>query len=61
LGEFLLMYDEVRRAPDPDRMLLEFLQTTYQTGARLANWDRSELERDHSTEGGSDGPNLLAS
>jgi hypothetical protein len=61
LGEFLLMYDEVRRASDPDRMLLQFLQTTYQTGARLANWDRSELERDHSTEGGSDGPNLLAS
>ena len=55
------MYDDLRRAPEPERTLLEFLQTTYETGARLANWDRAELERDHSTEGGSNGARLLAS
>jgi hypothetical protein len=59
LGEFLLMYDEVRRAADPERMLLQFLQTTYAAGARLANWDRAELEIGHS-EGDSHGAELLA-
>jgi hypothetical protein len=44
LGEFLLMYDDVRRAADPERTLMEFLQSTYDAGARLANWNRTELE-----------------
>jgi hypothetical protein len=44
LGEFLLPYDAVRRAHDPDRVLLEFLQTTYDAAALLAHWDRDGLE-----------------
>jgi hypothetical protein len=39
------MYDDVRRASLPDEPLLEFLQSTYEAGARLANWDRAALER----------------
>ena len=44
LGEFLLPYDDVRKAPNPDTMLLEFLQTTYEAAADTAKWDRKELE-----------------
>ena len=45
LGEFILPYDAVRNAPDPDRLLLGFLQETYQAAADLAKWDRRALER----------------
>lgn len=44
LGEFLLPYEAVRTAPDPDAYLLEFLQSTYEAAADLADWDRSALE-----------------
>ncbi len=46
LGEFLLMYDEVRKSPSPRETLLEFLQSTYEAGANLAGWDRKALERE---------------
>ena len=45
LSEFILMYDEVRRAESPRGALLEFLESTYAAGATLANWDRKALER----------------
>ncbi|HEX9057303.1 MAG TPA: DUF5996 family protein [Ktedonobacterales bacterium] len=45
LGEFILPYDAVRTAADPDAMLLDFAQTTYEAGAMLARWDRPALER----------------
>jgi hypothetical protein len=45
LREFVLPYDEVRRAQSPDRFLLEFLQSSYDVLARLARWDRDALER----------------
>jgi hypothetical protein len=45
LHEFLLMYDEVRQAESPRRALLDFLQSTYNAGANLANWERNALER----------------
>jgi hypothetical protein len=43
--EFLLMYDDVRRAPSPRQAILDFLQSTYDAGADLAHWDRKQLER----------------
>jgi hypothetical protein len=43
--EFLLMYDEVRRATSPADEILEFAQSTYEAGANLAGWDRRALER----------------
>ncbi|HLN10332.1 MAG TPA: DUF5996 family protein, partial [Xanthobacteraceae bacterium] len=45
LGEFLLPYDAVRTAPDPDATLLAFLDSTYEAAAAAAQWDRSSLER----------------
>jgi hypothetical protein len=45
LGEFVLPYEAVRTAPDPDATLLEFLQSTYVAAADLADWDRDALER----------------
>jgi Family of unknown function (DUF5996) len=45
MKEFLLMYDDVRRAASPRQALLSFLQSTYDAAANLAHWDRKELER----------------
>lgn len=45
LSEYLLLYDDVRTAADPDAALMDFLQSTYEAGATLANWDRESLER----------------
>ncbi len=44
LGQFLLPYDVVRTAPDPDATLLAFLQSTYEAAANSAGWDRAALE-----------------
>jgi hypothetical protein len=45
LGEFVLPYELVRRADDPDGLLLECLQSTYEAAATTAHWDRAALER----------------
>ena len=45
LGEFVLPYDAVRNAADPEQALMEFCQSTYDAGADLAHWPRQELER----------------
>jgi hypothetical protein len=45
LREFILPYDTVRLAPNPEKTLLQFLQTTYEAGATLGRWDRQALER----------------
>ncbi|MFY9639732.1 MAG: DUF5996 family protein [Rhodomicrobium sp.] len=45
LGEFLLPYEAVRNASDPDATLLAFLNSTYEAAAQNANWDRAALER----------------
>jgi hypothetical protein len=44
-NEFFLMYDDVRLSRAPEQALLEFFQSTYETGANLAHWDRASLER----------------
>ena len=44
LGEFILPYDAVRTAAQPDQALLEFLQSTYEAAANAARWDRQALE-----------------
>lgn len=45
LGEFILPYEAVRTADEPDAALLEFLQSSYEAAADLAAWDRNQLER----------------
>jgi hypothetical protein len=44
LHEFILPYDDVRTASDPDGLLLNFLTETYGSAADNAHWDRSALE-----------------
>jgi hypothetical protein len=44
LGEFILMYDEVRRAKEPRAALRRFLDTTYAATAQRGGWDRAALE-----------------
>jgi len=44
LGEFLLPYEAVRRADDPEAMLMSFLESTYSAAADLGRWDRGALE-----------------
>jgi hypothetical protein len=44
LGEFILPYDTVRTAADPDALLLDFLSTTYAAAAEAGGWDRPALE-----------------
>jgi hypothetical protein len=45
LKEFLLMYEDVRRAVSPRQALLDFLESTYAAGADFGRWNRKELER----------------
>jgi hypothetical protein len=45
LGEFVLPYDAVRTAADPDQALLSFLQSTYDAAADLAQWDKAALRQ----------------
>jgi hypothetical protein len=44
LGEFVLTYEAVRKAVDPDWLLLDFLQSTYAAAADRGAWDRAALE-----------------
>lgn len=45
LGEFILMYEDVRKLASPSATLLDFCQSTYEAAANLGNWDRKALER----------------
>jgi hypothetical protein len=45
MREFILPYEAVRQADNPDETLLEFFQSTYEAAANLGNWDRAALER----------------
>lgn len=49
LGEFVLDYEEVRRSADPQKTVLEFLQSTYAAAADAAGWDRARLDRTDAT------------
>ena len=45
MGLFLLLYEDVRNASDPEATLTQFLESTYEAEANLAQWDRAALER----------------
>jgi hypothetical protein len=49
LGEYLLMYDDVRAAASPTAALLAFCESTYEAAANLGGWDRPALERSSNT------------
>jgi hypothetical protein len=52
LREFILPYEVMREAASPDRVLLDFLQSTYEAAANLGRWDRSALERNEDPRDG---------
>ncbi len=45
LGEFIFKYEDARAAQSPEEAILDFCQSTYEAGAKLAGWDREALER----------------
>jgi hypothetical protein len=47
LGEFVLPYEVVRTADDPDATLMAFLQSTFDAAADCADWDLETLARRH--------------
>ena len=49
LGEFILLYDDVRATPDPAQAVLDFLESSYAAAADSAHWDRAALERPMAT------------
>jgi Family of unknown function (DUF5996) len=51
MQEFILPYEAVRQADEPDAMLLAFLQSTYEAAANLGHWDRAALERTPALQG----------
>ena len=48
MSEFFLMYEDVRAAKNPKEALMDFLNSTYEASANLANWNRGDLERKQS-------------
>jgi hypothetical protein len=54
MKEFILRYDEVRTSNQPERMLLDFFQTTYEAAAERGGWDRDDLEKDYPAPGTAD-------
>ncbi|PYI96138.1 MAG: hypothetical protein DMF00_15290, partial [Verrucomicrobia bacterium] len=44
LREFVLPYDAVRSAENPDEVLLDFAQSTYDAASKLGKWDRDALK-----------------
>jgi hypothetical protein len=53
MREFVLPYEVVRGAADPDAALLAFLQSTYEAAAIHGGWDRAALETELPPAGGS--------
>ena len=45
MGEFFLNYADVQKSDNPEKMLLDFLVSTYNAAAKSANWDRELLEK----------------
>lgn len=45
MGEFMLKYDDVKNAGNPENTLLDFLQSTYEAASNTSKWDRKKLER----------------
>ena len=44
-NKVILLHEDTRRSGSPPATVLDFLQSTYEAGAKLAKWDRAALER----------------
>ncbi len=45
MGEYFLKYKDVQKSKNPEKVLLSFLQSTYEAVVKTSNWDRTKLER----------------
>lgn len=45
MKEYFLNYSDVQKSNNPDKMLYDFLATTYNAAANSANWNKEILER----------------
>jgi hypothetical protein len=45
MGEFFLKYEDVQKSNDPENLLLDFLQSTYEAAVNISNWNRTKLEK----------------
>ena len=45
MGEYFLKYEDVQKSADPEKVLLSFLQSTYEAAVNTSNWNRGQLER----------------
>ncbi len=45
MGEYFLKYEDVQKSDDPEKVLMSFLQSTYDAAVNTSNWDREKLER----------------
>ncbi|MGH9600092.1 MAG: DUF5996 family protein, partial [Terracidiphilus sp.] len=50
MGEYILKYDDLRRAASPEETLVEFMESAYSAAADAAKWDRGLLERPRATQ-----------
>lgn len=46
MSEYFLKYEDVRQSENPDQTILDFMQTTYEAGAKCADWNREKLRFD---------------
>ncbi|MGE5411662.1 MAG: DUF5996 family protein, partial [Clostridiales bacterium] len=44
LGEFILPYKDVYKSHAPEVLIMDFLQSTYNESAKLAQWDIRSFE-----------------
>lgn len=45
MGEFFLPYEVVQKADRPEKVLMDFLESTYEAAANTGNWDKKLLLR----------------
>ncbi len=45
MGEFFLKYEDVQKSADPEKVLMSFLQSTYEAAVNTSEWNRDKLER----------------
>jgi len=45
MGEFFLKYEDVQQSDDPEGMLMDFLQSTYEAAVNISDWNQRKLEK----------------
>lgn len=45
MGEFFLKYEDVQQSDNPEKMLSDFLQSTYEAAVNTSDWNRPKLEK----------------